>query len=146
MSVQKSLKKAVKKVAKSKDELLADFKHVQKVAQIKEIVTKIYPALVEVDSIYDAQTVANALSGFIEAHMQKKLNEIKLSEIEIDLSKEEESKIKTAILAIIELTKDESANELSETLERLGKALSQYSAHTFMKQPTSAISLKDILA
>lgn len=142
----KTLKKAIKKVNKSKEEITAEMKHIQKVAEIKDMVTKIYPSLEGVETIYDAQTVVNALSGFIEAHIAKKLNEIPLSALDIDLSAEEDSKIKTAILAIMETMKDKSANELSETLERLGKTLSQYSAHTFMKQPISTITIKDILA
>ena len=142
----KTLKKAIKKINKSKEEISADMLHIKKVAEIKEMVANIYPSLEGVDSIYDAQTVVNALAGFIEAHMQKKLNEVPLSALDIDLSKEEDSKIKTAILAIMETMKDKSANEVSETLERLGKTLSQYSAHTFMKQPISTITIKDILA
>ena len=78
--------------------------------------------------------------------MQLRLNKIKLSEIEIDLSKEEDSKVKTAIEEMIKLTQDESANEMSETLERLGKTLSQFAAHKFMKEQMSIISIKDILA
>ena len=142
----KTLKKAVKRVNKNKQEIISDFKHQEKVAHIKEIVKAIYPILEDVDCIYDAQTVVNALSGFIEVHTSHELNKIKLSTVDIDLSKEEDSKIKTAMLKIVDLMKDESANELSETLERLGRTLSEYSAHTYMKQGMDKININDILA
>lgn len=142
----KSLKKAVKRVNKSKEQISEEIKYTEKVTHLKEIVKQIFPVIANVDTIYDAQTVVNALSGFIEAHITNKLNEVKLSEITIDLSKEEESKIKTAIEQLVAMFPDESANELSETLERFGKSLSQYAAHTFMKQPMEILKVEDIVA
>ena len=130
---------------KSKDQIVEEMKHKDNVAHIKDVVGKIFP-LLKVDTIYDAQTVVNALSGFIMAHTEAKLKEIKLNEVTIDLSKEDESKIKTSMLAIIDLMKDEGAKELSEILERLGKTFSQYGSHEFLKKPMSAISIDNILA
>lgn len=117
-----------------------------KVTHLKEILRAIFPKLQDVESIYDAQTVVNALSGFIAAHVQQKMNEIKLSDIEIDLSKEKPSKITAAILEIKDMFGDESAKEFSESMERFGKALQQYSAQTFMKQPMTTISVDDIVS
>ena len=109
------------------------------------MVRQLFPKLENVDSIYDAQTVVNALAGFIDAHVEKKVAEIKLKEIEIDLSKEEESKIKTAILEIIEMFPEESAQELSESLEKLGTALGKFAADKFLKQPMSTITVDDLV-
>ena len=144
--IEKSLKNSVKRINKTKEEISTEIKRVEKIAHMKDVVRAIYPLLENQDTIYDGQTVVNALSGFITAHIEKKVLDIKLNDIEIDLSKEEASKIKTSIENIIALMKDESAQELSETLERLGRALSQYSANTFMKKPMSEIKLEDIVA
>lgn len=135
-----------KRLNKSKEEILADMQHQQKVAHIKEIARAVYPLLENVDSIYDAQTSVNALSGFIAAEIEKSVAKIKLNELEIDLSKEEDSKIKTSIVAIMDLMKDESAQELSETLERLGTTLQQFIINKHMKEPMSTIKIDDLVA
>lgn len=146
MSIEKKLKQSLKRINKTKEEVASDIKRAEKVAHMKDVVRAIYPLLEGQSTIYDAQTVVNALSGFITAHIEKKVLDIKLNDIEIDLSKEDPSKIKSSIVDIIALMKDESAQELTETLERLGRALSQYSANTFMKKPMAEIKLEDILA
>ncbi len=143
-------KKQVKKsktprVNLSKDQILQEQKFQQKVQHLKEIVRKLFPELEAVDTIYDAQTVVNALAGFIDAHIETKVQEIKLSDITIDLSKEEDSKIKTAILNIIDMFPGESAQELSENLERLGQTFSKYAADKFLKQSMSTLTVDDIV-
>ena len=145
----KEIKKAIKKTAqskKTKEELKQQINNVAKVQHIKDTVRLIFPELNDVGTIYDGQTVVNALSGFISAHMEKKLSEIKLSDIEIDLSKEEDTPIKAAILKLADMFKDEPAKEISGTLERLGQTLEKYSSFTFMKKPMSDIKIEDILS
>jgi hypothetical protein len=142
----KSLKKAVKRINKDKDEVTQEIIYKQKMAKIKKMVEEIYPEIESLSSIYDGQTVVNALSGFIVAHIEKKVLDIKMDDILIDLSQEEDSEIKTAITKIIKKMEGESAQVLSETLEKFGQSLSQYSAHTFMKQPMATIKLTDILS
>lgn len=146
MSVQKNLKKAIKRVPKDKEAIVSTFLQQEKIAHIKEVVRNIYPLLEKVDSIYDAQTSVNALSGFISAHIENQAAKIKLNELPIDLSKEEDSKIKEAILAIMELCKNEPAKELSSILERLGKTMGDYGAHEFLKNPMEQLSVDKILA
>lgn len=135
-----------KRKNKSKEDITKEMEYEKKVSHIKDIVKQIYPTLETVDSIYDAQTVVNALSGFILAHLENKLQQFKMSDIIIDLSMEDDSAIKTAVLALAEMLADEPAKETSETLERLGKTLQTYSSHMFMKQPMSVVSLNDIVS
>lgn len=142
----KTLKKAIKRVNKTKEELNNDMKAIEKVKQLKEMVRKLYPFVENLDSVYDAQTTVNALSGFIASHIENKVAEIKLKELPIDLSTEEDSKIKTAILSIVDLFQDEGAQELSETLERLGSTLQQYIVHKHMSAPMDLIKIDDILS
>lgn len=142
----KTLKKAIKRVNKSKEQIQSDIIQQQKVAHIKEVVRQLFPKIESVDTVYDAQTAVNALSGFIAAHIEGQVAKIKLSELPIDLSQEPDSKIKTAIVEIMDIMKDESAQELSETLERLGTTLQQYIVHTHMSAPMSTITIDNLLS
>jgi hypothetical protein len=140
------IKKAAKRKNLSKEEIARVMTASEANAHVKEIIEKIFPHLEGLDSIYDAQTVVNALSGFISAHIEEKLLTIKLNEIKVDLSKEEDSKIKTAVLKLEEIFQDEKAKTLSSILDRFGRTLAEYGANKFLKEPMSTITLKDILA
>lgn len=139
------IKKAAKRIPKTKEDIKSQVELNQKVEHIKDVVRTIFPLLKGVDTIYEAQTVVNALSGFISAHLETKLGEIKLNDITIDLSKEEDSKIKSSLLSIVESMKDEPAKDLSQMLERLGRALSEFGANKFLSQPMTEISITDIV-
>ncbi len=118
----------------SKEQISEQLANEAKITHIKELVRKAFPAIETLDSVYDAQTVVNALGGFIASDIEKKVLEIKLSEIDLDLSGEEDGKIKTAIAELIALFPDESAQEFSETLERLGTTLQAYVSNKAMKE------------
>lgn len=139
------IKKAAKRKNMTKEEVKSQIELNEKVVHLKDTVRTVFTSLESLDTIYDAQTVVNALSGFIAAHIEQKLMEIKLSDIFIDLTKEEDSKIKTSILDIINNMRDEPAKELSQTLERLGKAFSELGAHNFLKQEMNTIKITDIV-
>jgi predicted hydrocarbon binding protein len=131
---------------KSKEEIVEDIKRTEKVKQIKETVRKVYPLLEPLDTIYDAQTVCAALAGLIKADVEEKLEKFKLSDVEIDLSKEKDSKIKVQMIALLDLLKDEPAQDLSQVLERLGRAFSDFGSTKFLKNPMSELKIEDILA
>ena len=130
---------------KSKDEITEEIKRTQKIAHIKKVVKDIFPKL-EVETIYDAQTVLNALSGFIKADLEDKTIEIKLGDLDIDLKKEKESKIKKSMVEIIRFMADEPAMDFAEILDRLSKAFYDFGATKFIKGPMSEVSLEDLLA
>ena len=50
------------------------------------------------------------------------------------------------MLAIIETFKDEPAEDLSQTFERLSRTFGEFGSSKFVKQPMSVVELKDILA
>lgn len=137
--------KKLPRVNLSKDQLLEQQKFQQKVQHLKDLVRKLFPELETVDTVYDAQTVVNALAGFIDNQIEETVKKIKLSDIKIDLSKETDSKIKTAILNIEAMFQDEPAQELSESLERLGQTFSKHAADKFLRQPMSTLSVDDIV-
>lgn len=142
----KSLKKTLKRITKSKEEIKSDMARAQKVEHMKNVVRIAYPIIESVDTIYDGQTVVNALSGFVMALVEQKASEIKISDINIDISGEEDSKIKDAIEKLIETFKDEPAKELSSILERFGKTMGDYGAHEFLKNKMTDLPIDKILA
>lgn len=129
----------------SKEQITEQLANEQKISHIKEIVRKAFPVIEKLDTIYDAQTAVNALDGLIAVEIEKKVKDIKLSELTIDLSKEDTSKIKTAIEKLVALFPDECAQELSETMERLGGTLQAYVANNAMKGKMN-IKVDDIVS
>ncbi len=140
------IKKAAKRQNATKEDLEVQIRATQANEHIKEICKEIFPHLEGLDTIYDAQTAVNALSGFIMAHVENKLCTIKMNEITIDLSKEEDSKIKDTVLKLAELLKDEPAKSLSSVLDRMGQVFSRLGAEKFLKQPMTDITIDDIIA
>ncbi len=130
---------------KSKEQILLEMKQMEKVKHIKEVVRKVYP-LLDVDTIYDAQTVLNAIQGFVKVDLEERLDQIKLSDLKLDFSKEKDSKIKTAMQAIVEVMKEEPADEFSQTIERLSRAFSDFGAQKFLKNPMTDLKIDEILA
>lgn len=133
------------RINKTKEQIQAEMKHKEKVAHMKDVVRRIFP-LLSVPTIYDAQTTLNAITGFIKADLEEKMDKVKVIDTTIDLSKEKESEIKTAMLAIIEEFKDEPADEFAQTIDRLSRAFSEFGSSKFVKNPISDIKLEDILA
>lgn len=129
---------------KSKAQIADDMRRIAQNKHVKEVVQKIFP-LLKVPTIYDGQTVVNAIAGFIKADLEEKTDVVKMSEVVIDLSKEKENEIKTSMVAIIELMKDEKAQDLSQILEKMGQVFSQYGSEKFLKNPMSSLLLNEIL-
>ena len=117
----------------NKEQIAQQLADQQKVIHIKEIVRKVFPSIEKLDTVYDAQTACVALAGLIEGEVENAVKKITMSQIVIDLSKEKDSKIKTAIEKMALLYPDECAQEYSETLERIGSTLQAYVANEGMK-------------
>lgn len=135
-----------KRANKAKEEIAAEMKRKAEIEHQKKLVRAMFPILNSVESIYDAQTVVNALSGFIKADMEDKIAELKVSDLEIDLKKEDDGAIKTAILELQELFSKEGADDASKLLERFGSMLSTFSSREFMKKPMDSIKPDDFIA
>lgn len=134
------------RVNKTKEQIVADVKHIEKVQREKALVKLMWPFIESQKTIYDAQTVLQALSGFIKVEMDKKSSELIVKELSIDLSKEKDSEIKTAVLKLLGLLEIEKAKDTASLLERFGNILAQYSAGEYLKNPMSMVSLDKIIA
>lgn len=135
----------MKRENKTKEQITNEIKQRQKVEHIKQVVRKIYP-LLDVETIYDAQTVLGAIQGFIKLELEEKLDAIKISDLKLDFKKEKESKIKKAMVSIVKLMKDEPADDFSQTIDRLSRAFSDFGSQKFVKNPMSELKIEDILA
>ena len=134
------------RINKTKEQLATEIKHLEKVNRDKMLVKMIFPLLSGQKNIYDAQTVLAALSGFIKSELDKKSAEFVVKDLKIDLSKEEDSEIKSAIISLMGLLEIEKAKDTAALLERFGNVLAQYSANEFMKGPISGVSVDSLVA
>lgn len=135
-----------KRVNKTKDQIASEIKHFEKVNREKALVKLMFPIIANQSTIYNAQTVLSALSGFIKNEMDKRSSEFLVRDLKIDLSKEKDGEIKTAINTMIGLLEIEKAKESALLLERFANILAQHSASEFMKKPMSDISIDKIIA
>lgn len=134
------------RVNKKKEELIAEIERKQRIDNDKDLVKKMFPLIANMKTIYDAQTALSALSGFIVYGIDKKMSGIKVHELSIDLSKEEASEVKTAVMNLQTLLINEDAKTASALLKRFGDTLAQYSAKEYMKSPMKKLKITDIIA
>ena len=136
-----------KRVNKTKDELIAIQERQNKIEREKTLVKLMFPLVENMKTIYDAQTVLSALSGYIKLEVDKKAAQFVVSDFKFeDLDKEKDSEIKTAIFALKDLLAIEKANDIAGLLERFSKILAQHSANEFMKGPMKSITIDKIIA
>lgn len=134
------------RVNKTKPEIANDMANQVKITKEKEIGRKVFDCIKDQKSIYDAQTVVQAVAGYISLDLMRKEKVLKVSDMIIDISKEKDEAIVTAFKAILEVVKDESAKDISLFLEKFGGALSQYSSVEYMKKPMSEIKTEQFIA
>lgn len=134
-----------KRTNKTKEEIKKEMEVTERVKAQKIVVAKIFEKLGNQKSVYDAQTVVSALAGYITADLNARIEKVKISELEIDLSKEKESEITVAMREILEEIKDEPAEVTSSLLERFSQAFTHYGAQEFLKGPISAVDINKII-
>jgi hypothetical protein len=140
--IKSSAKASKKRTNLTEHQILMEMQSQERISHTKDLVRKMFPAIEGVDTIYDAQTVVHALCGFIMPHMSK----IKMSDLPIDLSKEDDTKVKKALEELLVILKDEPAKQLMVTLDQFGSSFAKFGADRFLKQPMSAITVDDIVS
>lgn len=112
----------------------------------KLVARRIFDSIKGQDTIYDAQTVVNSLSGYIKYELAIKEAGLKLNDLLIDLKNEPKTKITEAIEMLKVELQDESARDMATLLERFGNTLGQYSAAKHLKTQMNEVKLEDIVA
>lgn len=133
-------------INKTKAEIAKEIAQKEAVKKQKILAKKIFEIIKDQKSIYDAQTVLTAVSGYIKYEIQVKESGVKVSDLIFDLKNQKKSDIKTSMEALLNLLQTENAIDMANFLERFGKTLAHYSSETFMKNPMSSIKEKDIIA
>lgn len=121
-------------------------KQTARVAREKTLVKMMWPIIEQLKTIYDAQTLLSAFAGFVSYDIEKKANEVKVSDVTIDLSKEKDAKMKDAMEKLAGLMAGEPAKDAANLARRFADTIAQYSAQTFMKQKMKSVKLTDFLA
>jgi hypothetical protein len=105
--IKSSAKASKKRTNLTEHQILMEMQSQERISHTKDLVRKMFPAIEGVDTIYDAQTVVHALCGFIMPHIENYMSKIKMSDLPIDLSKEDDTKVKKALEELLVILKDE---------------------------------------
>ena len=135
----------MKRENKNKAQIEAEMKQQQKVKNDKILVKLLFPFIENMKSIYDAQTALSAMSGYIKASFISKTDEIRVKDLTVDLSKEEDTEITTAMKHILEQLQEERAEDMTDLLDRFANILPKIGANEFLKGPMSTLKITDIL-
>lgn len=139
----------MKRINKSKEQLLRETKALeqQKERLIKDkyIATVIFPLVENLKTVYDAQTALNAASGWVQYALVAEEAKLKVSDLNIDLSKQKDGEIGSAVEDILIKTKDFGAKDVADMLSRMGQKLAEYVTTEHMKDPMT-IKTKDFIA
>ena len=136
----------MKRINKKKEEIVDEIKRKEKVQHEIAMVKDMFPIVENMATIYDAQTVLSAVSGFIQGELAKKTVEFKVGDLTIDLSLEKDSDIKTNMTTLLGLIENEKAEDIADLLERFSNILTKVAADKFHKQPMSELKIEDIVA
>lgn len=117
-----------------------------KIERQKKLARLIFPVLQTQKTIYDGQTVVNAVAGFIKIGIANEMVKLNVKDVDFDLSKEKRGAIKDAMLQIHALLLGENADEAAALLERFGNGLGQFSSSEYMKNPMSDIDIDKFIA
>ncbi len=132
---------------KTKAELLQQAELKQKIERMVSLVKLMWPFIESQKTIYDTQTVFNALGGYIELGLKIKDDDLKIKDLDLvkKLAKEEDSEIKTAMINLVGLLELESARETMTLVRKVADHIGQFGATEFVKGPMTNIKLTDIV-
>lgn len=131
---------------KKKEEITADMKKKQHVERQKTLARLIFPAVTNLKTVYDAQTVFNAVAGYIKLELMKEEAKLRVSDLAIDLSKEKDTPIKHAVSNIFELIRDENATDAANLIELMGNKLPEFLANKAVRGPMSQVTAEEFIA
>jgi len=135
-----------KRVNLSKEEIEAQIRADLKLSKQKDLARKIFPSIAHMDTVYDAQTVLNALAGFIKFGLQKKESEFTVRDMAIDFTKEKASTIKDAVIELLAVVEHENARDAADMLEMMASRLPGYIATVHMADKMDTITIDKFIA
>lgn len=130
----------------SKKEIAAQMEKTQEVQRQRTLARQLFPAVEQLETIYDAQTAFNAAAGHIKYGMLVKEKELKVSDLVIDLEKGNDTPMKHAVQSMLELVADESATDAMRLIEMMGSKLPEFLAMRHLKDPMNTITAEEYIA
>ena len=85
------------------------------------------------------------MSGYIFHELENRTRKIIIGDLPIDASQEKEGAIKESFVEILNLLKDEQAEDTSKFLKRYGDMLGYYGSKEYLKNPMSILKEDDII-
>lgn len=134
-----------KRVNKNKAQILDEMAQRAKIDKFKDMGKRLFP-LLSTDTIYDAQTAIEAVSGYIKFELSVKEAGFKVNDLPLDFSKEPEGKVTEVMNAIKVELQGESAKDSAEFLELFGRTFSSYAVKKYLDNPMSEVNVDDIIA
>jgi len=133
------------RVNKTKSEIAADIQKEAKIARMVALVKLMWPFVESLDRIYDAQTAFNAIAGYTELGLKLREEQITVGDLAIDLSKEEDTKIKRSMVDLLGLLEKENARDVVVLTRKVADMLGQFGANEFLKGPMDKIKVTDLV-
>lgn len=129
----------------SKQQLAQQAKQNEKVNRAKEMARTAFSLLKDIPTIYDAQTVFNAVTGHLMYGMEIAEAKLTVGMLDIDMDTGKDSAVKTAVEAILAALKDANAKEARSLMDEIGNKLPQYVAQQHMQDPMT-ITAEEFIA
>ena len=134
------------RVNKTKQELVQEVKNKANIEHQRDVARRVFPVVESLETVYDAQTAFIAVSGLVKQGLILAEAKLKVADIEIDTKFEKETDVTKAIMAILDLVKDEPAQDVDTLLEKMGNSLPQFLGLRAVKGPMSQVAMDDFIA
>lgn len=136
----------IKQFNKVREEKKTEAERKAKVKQDIVTAKEIFAYIADMTTIYDAQTVLNAINGFVKLAMIERENKLTIRDLSIDLSKEKNSEIRAAMEQIIMHVEDKNAKQTARLIEVMSSKLPEFLSLTHLKDPMSTIKVEDFIS
>lgn len=133
------------RVNKTKAQIIAEQEQEQRISRMVSLAKLMWPFIENQETIYDAQTALFGISGYIETAIQIREDELKVSDLKVDLTKEVDGKIKTSMVNLLGLLEIENARDAATLTKKMADMIGQFGANEFVKGPMSNIKVSDIV-
>ena len=134
------------RVNKTKTELVQEVKNKANIEHQRTVARLVFPVVEPLETVYDAQTAFIAVSGLIKQGLILAEAKLKVADLELDTKFEKETPVTEAIMKILELVKDEPAQDADTLLEKMGNSLPQFLGLRAIKGPMSQVAMDDFIA
>lgn len=139
-----------KRVNKDKTQIAKEMAYQEKVKaeqdRVRYIAKTSFPFVEKLKTVYDAQTVFNAASGYVATALAEEVSRIKVRDLIINLSTEKtDPELHKAVAGIVDSMQDISAEDVAEVLQKMGQKVAEFVANKGLKEKMT-IKTSDFVA